>query len=98
MIEVRIQGETLIVRATITDPDTGAPATPDSHKITLYDSGGTKVDESTAPSEIKTGLFQYTYQIKTDALQGKWTGFWQATLATKFEIEQFTFDLIKGTA
>jgi len=71
-IEKYYQGETFRQKAHVTDAD-GADADPNTIKITIEDSAGTKKVTATVMMKDTNSYYHYDYGIPSDAEIGEWT-------------------------
>ncbi len=71
----------------LADPDAGYP------KLTVVDSAGTTKVNALAMTKKATGLYEYLYQIASDAATGKWTGYIQTCNDTYLDRQYLAFEV-----
>ncbi|MCW3992757.1 MAG: MG2 domain-containing protein [Candidatus Bathyarchaeota archaeon] len=71
-------GETIRVRATLTDYD-GSALTPDSQEVALYGPDGAQQGQSTSPVSEGGGVYYVDFEIPSGGAKGNWKAVWKAT-------------------
>ena len=94
-----LRKSTIWVRAYVYDAD-GALVDPTSIKLTLVDSGETKKVDSLAMDKAETGIYDYYYNLASDAAEGWWNGEVWVTDGTgdtaKSSFGEFSVEVKKG--
>ena len=77
------QGETIRIKATLTDFDEVA-LTPDSQTVSLYKPDGSiQGSANTTPTQSATGSYYTDWDIPTDGTVGTWKVVWSVVTSSK---------------
>lgn len=93
---IKHRSDTVGVENTIKDKY-DALLDPDSHSIQVYDPDNTAMlgTPETNPTKISVGVYEYYYNIPSDAKYGDWLIQWKAVRRTYSETEDFRFTVEK---
>lgn len=91
------QGETVRIKATLTDFD-GSALTPDTQSIQLYDpEDAASGSAQTSPTLSSTGVYYQDFDIAADADEGNWYVVWATTTSSKVGIGRVYFKVESET-
>jgi len=93
---IKHRGDTIGIKNTIRDKNDEL-LDPTTHSIQVYDPDGTAMLTSpdTNPEYISKGVYEFYYNIPTDAQYGDWSIEWYAAKVEHKETEVFSFTVEK---
>jgi uncharacterized protein YfaS (alpha-2-macroglobulin family) len=91
----KLQGDTVHLKAMMTDTDLSTPIDVTSHDILIIDSEGNQVDEVTSVTHGVTGTYTLNWQIPLSANVGIWFVYWSALFVDGFKRRQvISFEVV----
>lgn len=91
---IKHRGDTIGILGVFTNKD-GDLVNPSGHTIKVFNPSGTKKDEDSNPTNIGLGVFEYYYDIPTDAEYGDWIVTWRGVSGAYVEREPLIFTVVK---